>query len=116
MIAKKAMALLAALALAGAVLLGLWVQSLRAENERLGGAVDGLTAELQLERDLRLVDQQVAADYKKRLDKLTTQRIANEAKLSRALAASPEWASGRVPDSIADALGLRDPDEGGNTP
>lgn len=109
-VAKKAMALLLAVSLVGAVLLGGWVLSLRTENKRLGGAVAGLTADLELERHMRAVDQQVAKDYAKKVATLTTKRIADESKLSRALTASHEWAAMPVPADVADALGMPDAD------
>lgn len=115
-VAKKAMAIALTVALVLAVLGGGWILSLRSENKRLGEAAAQLTFDLAMEKELRLVDQQVALDYSKRLSKLTKQRMTDEKNLRIALTASPEWASQRVPDAVADALGLRDPDDGSDSP
>lgn len=109
-IVKKAMALAALLVALSAIGLGLWVVSLRAENKALGEAAAALTEDLRIERDLRAADQAVAARYAKQVATLSTKQRSAHAKLSQAVASHPTWAAERVPDSVADALGLRDPD------
>jgi hypothetical protein len=107
-IAKRAIAVLACVAVLSAAGLGLWVYSLRAENKALGEAMAQAADDLRIERDLRAADQAVASRYAKEVAKLTTKHRRNHADLQQAIAADPAWAAGRVPDAVADALGLRD--------
>lgn len=97
---------LAALALAGCTWMGWYVQGLRAENESLGTANAALTADLAASRQLREADQAVAQKHAQRVAKMTTIQKATDAKLYRALEQNAAWAGQRVPDDVADALGL----------
>lgn len=99
----------ALIALASALGLGWWCASLRAENQRLGAAVRGLTVDLATAKRLRLGDQQVALRYAKSVAILTTTQKATDAKLQAAIAANASWADQNVPPDVAAALGLPSP-------
>lgn len=106
---RRILLVLACVAALGCTGIGWWVNSLRAENKRLGDAVATLTADLNMERELRLVDQAVAKRYAKDVAKLTTKQRTRHAKLQTALTSNASWAAQTVPDSVADALGMPEP-------
>lgn len=99
----------ALVSLACALGLGWWCASLRAENHRLGAAVQGLTVDLKTARRLRIGDQQVALRAAQRVAILTTTQKATDAKLQAALAGNAPWADQNVPPDVADALGMPGP-------
>ncbi len=100
-----------ALAVAGCVWLGWWVQGLRAENTRLTEAVQGLETALAAAEKLRSVDQKVALQHAKTVATLTTQKEAQDAKLRQALAENAPWRDAVVPGSVLDALRVPDSPE-----
>lgn len=101
---------LAGVAALSAVLLAGWTFHLHRENKRLGEAVVQAQEALRIEQDLRVAERAVATRYAKRVADLTTKQRTTDAKLQSGLRANPAWAAQPVPDSVADALGLRDED------
>jgi len=95
-----------ALAVAGCVGVGWYVQGLRAENTRLAGAVQGLEQAVQASTELRAAEQVIAQKHSKEIAALKQQKGILNAKLKAALAAEPSWSDQVVPSGVTDALGL----------
>lgn len=103
---NRTVAVLAALALAGALGLGWWCNGLRAENARLTLANSTLVADLDTAYTLRANEQAVAKTYVDTIATLRTGQRKSHAALSTAVTANPGWAAQRVPADVAAALGM----------
>jgi hypothetical protein len=100
--------------IAGGVLLlallaaGWWVKDLHADNVRLTEANAQMASDIEALNIQRDNDAKVAKQHLAAIATLREKKRQADAKLSTALAQNPDWASQRVPDDVAAALGVRE--------
>lgn len=99
-------AYLAAAALAVALGFGWWINHTLNENKRLSEANTALVADLDRISTERANEALASEEHVKKLTLLREQRRKDNAELSKATAANPDWAGQRVPDDVLRALGL----------
>lgn len=97
---------LAAAALAVALGFGWWINHTLNENTRLTEANTALVADLDRISTERANEAVASEEHVKKLTVLRDQRRKENAELSKATAANPDWAAQRIPDDVLRALGL----------
>lgn len=100
----KAYVALAALVLA--LGFGWWINRTLSENKRLSEANTALVADLDRISTERANEARASEEHVKKLTVLRDHRRKENAELSKATAANPDWAGQRVPDDVLRALGL----------